>query len=38
MSKDSDICWIVDGWMMDFCGRTFWIRYSVQGVILEKTW
>ena len=36
VSKDSDICWIFDGWMKDFCECTFWIQYSVQGVILEK--
>ena len=36
VSKDSDICWIFDGWMKVFCEGTFWIRYSVQGVILEK--
>ena len=23
VSKDSDICWIFDGWMKDFCGCTF---------------
>ena len=23
VSKDSDICWIFDGWMKDFCGCIF---------------
>ena len=36
VSKDSDICWIFDGWVMDFCECTFWFQYSVQGVIIEK--
>lgn len=38
VSKDSDICWIFDGWVKDFCGCTFWIQHSVQGGILEKVW
>ena len=36
VSKDSDFCWIFDGWMKVFCGCTFLIQHSVQGVILEK--
>ena len=36
VSKDSDICWIFDGWVMDFSECTFLIQHSVQGAIIEK--
>lgn len=38
VNKDSDFCWIFDGWMKVFCWVYFWIQYSVQGIILEKMW
>lgn len=32
VSKDSDICWIFDGWMKDFCGVAR--RYPRKSVII----